>query len=142
MLTQTRYIEYLLSTPKNYTRTNLADHLPGISHDQANRFLRTSELPVSQLQYLVQPLLHDSPEAFLLVDDSMQDKRYNRFIKLTKRQYSGNVHGMVRAVLAWSTWSTAAGKPAIFCSSTTAYTLRTKTKEQKMPTFEMYLTTW
>lgn len=98
MLTQTRYIEYLLSTPKNYTCTNLADHLPGISHDQVNRFLRTSTLPVRQLQQLVQPLLHDSPEAFLLVDDSVQDKRYSRFIELTKRQYSGNAHGMVRGI--------------------------------------------
>lgn len=98
MLTQTRYIEYLLSTPKNYTCTHLAAHLPDISHDQVNRFLRTSELPVSQLQQLVQPLLHDSPEAFLLVDDSVQDKRYSRFIELTKRQYSGNVHGMVRGI--------------------------------------------
>ena len=98
MLTQTRYIEYLLSTPKNYTCTHLADHLPDISHDQVNRFLRTSELPVNQLQQLVQPLLHDSPEAFLLVDDSVQDKRYSRFIELTKRQYSGNVHGMVRGI--------------------------------------------
>ena len=98
MLTQTRYIEYLLSTPKNYTCTNLADHLADISHDQVNRFLRTSALPVSQLRQLVQPLLHDSPEAFLLVDDSVQDKRYSRFIELTKRQYSGNVHGMVKGI--------------------------------------------
>lgn len=98
MLTQTRYIEYLLSTPKNYTCTNLADHLPDISHDQVNRFLRMSELPVSQLRQLVHPLLHDSPEAFLLVDDSVQDKRYSRFIELTKRQYSGNVPGMVRGI--------------------------------------------
>ena len=98
MLTQTRYIEYLLSTPKNYTCTNLANHLSGISHDQVNRFLRTSELPVSQLQQLVQPLLHDSPAAFLLVDDRVQDKRHSRFIGLTKRQYSGNVHGMVRGI--------------------------------------------
>ncbi|AWM31595.1 hypothetical protein DDQ68_01595 [Hymenobacter nivis] len=43
-------------------------------------------------------MLHDSPEAFLLVDDSVQNKRYSHFIGLTKRQYSGNVHGMVRSV--------------------------------------------
>ena len=98
MLTQTQYIEYLLSTPKNYTCTHLAAHLPNTSHDQVNRFLRTSTLPLMQLRELVQPLLHDSPEAFLLVDDSVQAKRYSRFIALTKRQYSGNVHGMVRGI--------------------------------------------
>ena len=98
MLTQTQYIEDLLSTPKNYTCTHLAAHLPNTSHDQVNRFLRTSTLPLLQLRELVQPLLHDSPEAFLLVDDSVQDKRYSRFIALTKRQYPGNVHGLVRGI--------------------------------------------
>ena len=98
MLNQSQYIEYLLSTPKNYTCTHLAAHLPTTSHDQVNRFLRNNILSFSQLRELVQPLLHDSPEAFLLVDDSVQDKRYSRFIALTKRQYSGNVHGMVRGI--------------------------------------------
>nr|WP_162549811.1 transposase [Hymenobacter nivis] len=41
-------------------------------------------------------MLHDSPEAFLLVDDSVQDKRYGRFIDVAKRQ--GNVHGMVTGI--------------------------------------------
>ena len=98
MLTQTTYIEYLLSTPTNYTCTHLAVHLPDVSHDQVNRFLRMSTLPVNQLRELVLPLLRDSPEAFLLVDDSVQDKRYSRFIDVAKRQYSGNAHGMVTGI--------------------------------------------
>lgn len=98
MLTQATYIEYLLSTPRNYTCTHLADHLVDVSHDQVNRFLRTSQLPAHQLRELVLPLLDDSPEAFLLVDDSVQDKRYSRFIDVAKRQYSGAVHGMVTGI--------------------------------------------
>ena len=46
MLTQTTCIEYLLSTPISYTCTHLAAHLPKVSHDQVNRFSRTSILPV------------------------------------------------------------------------------------------------
>ena len=98
MLTQAAYIEYLLSTPTTYTCTHLAAHLPDASHDQVNRFLRNSRLPVNQLRALVQPLLHDSPEAFLLVDDSVQDKKYSRFIEVAKRQYSGNARGMVTGI--------------------------------------------
>ncbi|MGI4737605.1 MAG: transposase [Janthinobacterium lividum] len=98
MLTQKSYIDYLLSTPRNYTCTHLAAHLPDVSHDQVNRFLRTSSLPVSQLRELVQPLLRDSPEAFLLVDDSVQDKKYSRFIEVAQRQYSGNAHGMLTGI--------------------------------------------
>ena len=47
MLTQTTCIEYLLSTPTNYTCTHLAAHLPEVSHDHVNRFLRTSTLSVN-----------------------------------------------------------------------------------------------
>ena len=63
-----------------------------------NRFLRTSTLPVNQLRELILPLLRDSPESFLLVDDSVQDKRYSRFIDMAKRSYSGNAHGMVTGI--------------------------------------------
>ena len=47
MLTQTTYIEYLLSTPKHHTCTHLAAHLPEVRHDQVNQFLRTSKLPIN-----------------------------------------------------------------------------------------------
>jgi len=98
MLTQAAYIEYLLSTPTNYTCTHLAAHLPDASPDQVNRFLRNSRLPVRRLRALVQPLLHDSPEAFLLVDDSVQDKQYRRFSEVAKRQYSGNARGLLTGI--------------------------------------------
>ena len=32
------------------------------------------------------------------MDDSVQDKRYSRFIDVAKRQYSGNAHGMVTGI--------------------------------------------
>ena len=47
MLTQRTYVEYLLSTPRNYTCTHLAAHLPDLSHDQVIRFLRTRDRPVN-----------------------------------------------------------------------------------------------
>ena len=98
MLTQATYSEYLLSTPRNYTCIHLAEHLPEVSHDQVNRFLRTRQLPANQLRELVLPLLDDSPEAFVLVDDSVQDKRYSKFIDVAKRQYSGADQGMVTGI--------------------------------------------
>ena len=47
MLNQTQYIEYLLSTPKNYTCTHLAAHLPTTAHGQVNRFLRKNILSIN-----------------------------------------------------------------------------------------------
>ena len=76
----------------------MAAHLPAVSHDQVYCFLRDNEFPASQLRELVQPLLSDSPEVFLLVGDRGQDKRHGRFIEVTQRQYSGNVHGVVTGI--------------------------------------------
>ena len=50
------------------------------------------------MRELILPLFRDSPEAFLLVDDNVQDKRYSRFIDVAKRPYSGNAHGMVTGI--------------------------------------------
>ncbi|MDQ3322948.1 MAG: hypothetical protein M3525_11065 [Acidobacteriota bacterium] len=42
MITKYQYIEYPLSTPPDYTCTNLPAHLEGVSRDAANDFPRDS----------------------------------------------------------------------------------------------------
>jgi len=98
MITKQQYVEYLLSTPINYTCSNLAEHLEGVSHDVVSDYLRHERHTARHLWELAQPLIDDSPSAFLLIDDSVQDKRYARKIELVKRQYSGNEHGLVAGI--------------------------------------------
>jgi hypothetical protein len=98
MITKLQYVEYLISTIANYTGTHLAEHLDAVSHDTVSDYLRSERLTARGLWELVQGLVVDSPEAFLIVDDSVQDKRYSRFIELVKRQYSGAEHGLVRGI--------------------------------------------
>ncbi len=43
-------------------------------------------------------LVANTAESFLIVDDSVQDKRYSKNIELVKHQYSGNEHGLVRGI--------------------------------------------
>lgn len=66
MLTQRTYIDFLLDTTRKYTGTHLAAHLPEVSHDQVNRFLRDRTFSSSQLRTLVEPLLAGSPEPLAL----------------------------------------------------------------------------
>jgi len=101
MLTKRQYVEYLVATTGNYTCTNLADHLDGaqaMSHDAISDFLRRGKLTPRQLWETVAPLIADSPEAYLLIDDSVQDKRYAKQMALVYRQYSGAEHGVVEGI--------------------------------------------
>src|SRR5574341_335935 len=98
MISKKQYVEYLLCTPFNYTCTNLADHLDGVSHDVVNDFLRQERLPPRLLWELVRGPLDDRREAFLIVEDSVHDKRYSRFMELVRRQYSGAEHQVIKGI--------------------------------------------
>lgn len=98
MITKRQYIEYLISTPSNYTCSNLAEHLEDMSHDAVSDYLQRDKLTARHLWELVAPLLKDSESAYLIVDDSVQNKQYSRKIELVKKQYSGAAHGLVRGI--------------------------------------------
>jgi len=98
MINQKHYVEYLLSTPFNYTCTNLADHLEGVSHEVVNDFLRQERLRPRQLWELVHGRIDDGREAFLIVDDSVHDKRYSRFMEVVRFQYSGAEHRVIKGI--------------------------------------------
>src|SRR5258706_14239502 len=98
MITKQQYIEYLLHTPVNYTCSNLAEHLEGVSHDSVSDLLQKGRMTANRLWQLVQPLLNDSEDAYLIIDDSVQNKQYSQKIGLVRQQYSGAEHGLVRGI--------------------------------------------
>jgi len=98
MITKQQYVEYLISTPINYTCTNLADHLDDTSHDVVSDYLERERLSAHHLWELVEGLIDDRPEAWLIVDDSVHNKQYSRSIEMVKLQYSGAVGGLVRGI--------------------------------------------
>lgn len=98
MITKKQYIEYLLSTPINYTCSNLSEHLEKVSHDVVTDFLQNSKFTPKDLWELVKDRIDDGEEAFLLVDDSIQNKEYSHSIETVKLQYSGNEHGLVKGI--------------------------------------------
>ena len=98
MITKKQYVEYLISTPKNCTCTYLAEHLEEVSHDVVNDFLRQKRFMPREVWKLVKDRIEDSKEACLIVDDSVQDKRYSRFIELVRAQYSGNEHRVIKGI--------------------------------------------
>jgi hypothetical protein len=98
MITKQKYVEYLISTPINYTCFNLAEHLDHVSHNVVSNFLKRSRITARQVWEMVKGLIQNTPDAYLILDDSVQDKRYSRSIELVKKQYSGAEGGLVRGI--------------------------------------------
>ncbi len=98
MVTKRQYIEYILHTPINYTGSNLANHLDHVSHDAVSDYLNREKATARQVWELAKDVIHDGLNAYLIVDDSVQDKRYSRKIEVVKNQYSGAEHGLVNGI--------------------------------------------
>lgn len=81
MITQTQYLEYLLSTPINYTCANLAEHLGNISYDAITDFLQNSEFAPQDLWAVVKERLTDSPKAYLLVEIQCKTNAIRRLLR-------------------------------------------------------------
>ncbi|MEM1366621.1 MAG: transposase [Cyanobacteria bacterium P01_H01_bin.15] len=96
--TRVDYCQYLLSSPMNYTLTNLAEHLNGVSHDRIKRYLQGVKLTPRLLWEQVQVDLIDSPRGYLVFDDTVLDKSYSRKIEGSQWQYSGNAGGLVNGI--------------------------------------------
>ncbi len=98
MMTRQTYVEYLISTQINYTCSNLAKHMEGMTHHQVSDYLRNERLTSNHLWELASHLIDDSSSSYLIIDDSVQNKQYSRSIEMVKRQYSGAVGGLVRGI--------------------------------------------
>ena len=85
-ITKQRYVEYVISTPVNYTCTHRADDVDDISHDAINDYLRREKHTAYTLWELAEPLINNSDEAYLVLDDSVQDKNYSEKIEMVKSQ--------------------------------------------------------
>jgi len=96
--TKLNYCQYLLSSQINYPLTNLAEHLEQISHDKINRYLKNEKLTPRILWDNVKDLIEINDNAYLVFDDPVIDKRYAIEIEPSKRQYSGNEHGVIQGI--------------------------------------------
>ena len=98
IFTKLNYCQYLLSSEINYTLTNLAEHLQTVSHDQINRYLRREKLTPRLLWDNVKRVIQTHEKGYIIFDDTVLDKRYSEEIELTRRQYSGNEHRVIKGI--------------------------------------------
>ena len=97
-VTRLDYCQYLLSSQINYTLTNFADHTDKFSHDAINRYLGEERITPHLVWENVKGQVEQTPEGYLVFDDTVVDKNFSFKIELVRRQYSGNAQGVIKGI--------------------------------------------
>ena len=98
MFNRTDYCQFMLSTQINYTLTYFAEHAGNFSHDLINRYLSNTKLTSRIVWEHVENDCVFTPRGCIIFDDSVLDKNHSHKIDLVRRQYSGNVHGLIKGI--------------------------------------------
>lgn len=98
MITRIDYCQYLLSSQTNYTITNFADHVEGLSDDKIRRYLASAKLSPRLIWEHGKEEIIFSANGKLLFDDSVLDKSYSNNIDEVRYQYSGNAKEVIKGI--------------------------------------------
>ena len=91
MITKAQYIEFLVSTPVNYTCTYLADHISGIRHDSISDFLATERITAESIWKHAQPHIDNTESSYLIEGTS----RHVVIVNTHKIPYISGLHTIV-----------------------------------------------
>jgi len=97
-VTRIDYCQYLLSSQINYTLTYFAEHSEKFSHDAVNRYLAGDQIRPRLVWENVKDQVVQTPEGYVIFDDTVADKNHSFKIELVRRQYSGNAHGLIKGI--------------------------------------------
>ena len=97
-VTRLDYCQYLLISQINYTLTYFAEHSEEFSHDAVNRYLAGDQIRPRVVWENVKDQVVQTPEGYVIFDDTVADKNHSFKIELVRRQYSGNAHGLIKGI--------------------------------------------
>jgi hypothetical protein len=92
------YCQYLSVSQINCTLTNFAEHCDRFSHDSINRYLSGDKITPYLVWENVKGQIIQTPDGYILSDDTVIDKNYSHKIGIVRRRYSGNAHGIIRGL--------------------------------------------
>ncbi|MFZ2452371.1 MAG: transposase [Methylovulum miyakonense] len=76
----------------------VSEHLDNVSHDVVSNFLKRNRITARDIWEWVKDLIKNTPDSYLIIDDSVHNKQYSKSIKLVKKQYSGAAGGLIRGI--------------------------------------------
>jgi putative transposase len=93
------YTNFLIANQNRYSGVELAKVTPikGMRHDSVTRWLIKANYQPQELWEIVKKRINHKT-GYLVVDDTLIDKRYSRQNELAKKQYSGKEHGLVNGI--------------------------------------------
>jgi hypothetical protein len=97
-VTRLDYCQFLLVSQINYTLTYFADHTAALSHDAARRYLLGEKISARLVWETVKDQVVQSPDGYVVFDDTVLDKQSSYEIELVRRQYSGNAHAVIKGI--------------------------------------------
>jgi hypothetical protein len=97
-VTRLDYCQYLLVSQINYTLTYFAEHTERFSHDAINRYLAGDQIRPRLVWENVKGQVVQTPDGYVIFDDTVADKNFSFKIELVRRQYSGNAHGIIKGI--------------------------------------------
>ena len=100
------YSNFLIANQNRYSGVELSKVAPSdMAHDSASRWLSSSNFTPSELWNQVKDLVKKET-GYLIVDDTLLEKKYSRDNELAKIQYTGNGHTLKMGIdivnLLWS----------------------------------------
>lgn len=97
-VTRLDYCQYLLGSQINYTLTNFADHTEKFSHDTINHYLAGEKIMPCRVWENVKGQVEQTPNGYLVFDDTIVDKNFSFKMDLLRRQWSGDAHRVIKGV--------------------------------------------
>jgi DDE superfamily endonuclease len=97
-VTRLDYCQFLLSSQTNYTLTYFAEHRQSFSHDSPNRYLGRERITARMVWEQTKAQIVQTPQGYLVFDDTVVDKNDSRKIELVRRQWSGNEKRVIRGI--------------------------------------------
>lgn len=92
------YGQFLVNSQQNFTGTYFADTVSGLDHNSVYRFLKNAKMTPRMVFERTEQFLEASEDGYVLFDDTVVDKDFSFNIDMVRKQYSGNVHGLVKGV--------------------------------------------
>ena len=93
------YSRFIIASQNRYTATELSRVAPeeNVHHDAITNWLASARFDPKEIWNQVKDLVEPS-HGYLVVDDTVLDKRYSETNDLIKLQYSGNEHGLIKGI--------------------------------------------